>query len=311
MQYAGSKYRLKNEIIPIITKNLTPDRCYVEPFAGGLNIIRHIKHSKKIANDNNNCLISMWKALQKGWLPKEYYAKDEYEDIRKDYQTKGNKYPDYIKGFCGYTCSYQSLFFRGFSDNGLRRDFQKLAMYRCINGVSFNKEKCNKPFKLDNIKFENLDYSKLNIPEDSVVFCDAPYKGVTTDGYSDSRKFDYEKYYNWVRAISKNNEVYISELWMPDDFEVVWEKAHTYQLNKKNRSNKIEKIYKLKQAEKEKSIHEFTIYLILYLLFLLENSKIKKEILCTMIFSMFYFQNGVEYCSNSPPKTPKYMKMVL
>jgi len=35
MKYMGSKRRIAKYIIPIITKNLTPDRWYIEPFVGG------------------------------------------------------------------------------------------------------------------------------------------------------------------------------------------------------------------------------------------------------------------------------------
>ena len=37
MRYQGSKSKIAKEIIPIITKNLSNDKWYVEPFMGGCN----------------------------------------------------------------------------------------------------------------------------------------------------------------------------------------------------------------------------------------------------------------------------------
>lgn len=41
MIYMGSKQRIAKEILPIILKN-RENRLYIEPFAGGMNIIDHV-----------------------------------------------------------------------------------------------------------------------------------------------------------------------------------------------------------------------------------------------------------------------------
>lgn len=40
MIYQGSKNRISKHILPIVTKYLTENRYYVEPFCGGCNMIR-------------------------------------------------------------------------------------------------------------------------------------------------------------------------------------------------------------------------------------------------------------------------------
>ena len=65
MKYMGSKARFAKEILPIILKDKKPEQWYVEPFAGGMNVICEFG-GKRIANDNNYYLIEMWKGLANG-----------------------------------------------------------------------------------------------------------------------------------------------------------------------------------------------------------------------------------------------------
>ena len=58
---------------------------------------------------------------------------------------------------------------------------------------------------------------------------------------------DYEKFYEWCKEMSKNNIVLISEYWMPDEFECIWEKKTTVRIdsNKKSKDKKMERTEKL------------------------------------------------------------------
>lgn len=89
MVYMGSKNRIAKYILPFLTKYLTPDRWYVEPFCGGLNMMDKICHSLKIANDSNNYLISMWEYLLYSNLdfPK-HIDKDTYNRYKQIYYDK-------------------------------------------------------------------------------------------------------------------------------------------------------------------------------------------------------------------------------
>lgn len=58
--------------------------------------------------------------------------------------------------------------------------------------------------------------------KNSLIYLDPPYKG--TKPYNGKNNFDYEVFYDFVREISKNNFVFVSEYSMPDDFKIIWQK---------------------------------------------------------------------------------------
>ena len=102
---------------------------------------------------------------------------------------------------------------------------------------------------LKDIKFECGDFREVNNISGYVIYCDPPYKGAK--GYSGTNKFPYEEFYNWCREMSKDNVVLISEYWMPDDFECIWEKESKVNFDSNRKSNedknkRIEKLFKLK-----------------------------------------------------------------
>lgn len=91
----------------------------------------------------------------------------------------------------------------------------------------------------------NLNYWELDIPENSIVYCDPPYDGTTK--YKDA--FDHQKFWTWVRQISKTNKVFVSEYNAPDDFECIWSKVVTCTMTKNIGSNKkIERLFILKRS---------------------------------------------------------------
>ena len=62
------------------------------------------------------------------------------------------------------------------------------------------------------------DYRDVEIPADSVVYCDIPYRG--TSEYI-AGAFDHDQFYEW--ALSRHFPVFVSEYAMPDEFSCVWE----------------------------------------------------------------------------------------
>lgn len=55
---------------------------------------------------------------------------------------------------------------------------------------------------MQGVVLKNIQYYKLQIPHNSIVFCDPPYEG--TSKYKVG-KFDHNLFWNWVRIISKDN----------------------------------------------------------------------------------------------------------
>lgn len=234
MKYMGSKARFSKEILPIILKDRTADQWYVEPFAGGMNAICEVK-GNRIANDIHYHLIQMWRELVCGWIPKKI-TKEEYSEVRTDQ----SKYPAYFVGWVGFNCSYSVKWFGGFAGEtntkiGTVRDYQTEA----INNVAKQVE------KMKGVTFQNKPYYELELPPNSIVYCDPPYEGTTK--YAND--FDHNLFWNWVRNISKQGHtVFISEYNAPADFECVWQKDAKSSLsaNGKIGGNKVsvEKLFK-------------------------------------------------------------------
>lgn len=82
-------------------------------------------------------------------------------------------------------------------------------------------------------------YDDIEIRNNSVIYCDIPYRGkaeYSKDG------FDYGKFYKW--SLEQTEPIFISEYNMPDDFICIAEKERTSPLNATNNSlRKIEKIF--------------------------------------------------------------------
>lgn len=210
MVYMGSKNRIAKELIPIITKDLKPNQWYVEPFVGGANMIDKIEHPYKLGADNNKYLIALLEAVQNGQELPEHITKDEYIAVK----TNKDNYPDWYVGFVGFICSFRAKFFGGYS-----------GYYTTKTGIQRNyiKERINNILKqnLDGIKLVCSSYDALDIPANSVIYCDPPYNGTTK--YKDS--FDSDAFWQWCRDKAKEGHtVYVSEYNAPEDFKCIWEK---------------------------------------------------------------------------------------
>ena len=71
----------------------------------------------------------------------------------------------------------------------------------------------------------SVDFAEVEIPSDSVVYCDPPYRG--TCGYRKAKRFDHDRFYEW--ALRQTVPVFVSEYAMPEDFVEVaaWKKRCT------------------------------------------------------------------------------------
>jgi DNA adenine methylase len=232
----GSKSRFVKEILPIILKDRTPEQWYVEPFAGGMNVISEVS-GNRLANDINRYLISMWKELMNGWIPKKI-TKEEYNDVR----TILNNYPPYYVGWVGFNCSYSGKWFGGFAGEtktkvGTIRDYQTEAIKNVEKQVK----------KMAGVIFENEKYNELCVPKQSIIYCDIPYFG-TTDYKTE--KFNHDEFWMWCREMKAlGHTIFVSEYDAPNDFECVWSKNVKSSLSANGVSggnkNSIEKLFKL------------------------------------------------------------------
>lgn len=237
MRYVGSKNRISKELAPIIQSYITDEtKGYIEPFVGGANMIDKIKCKNKFGSDIHEELIELLKYVQNldNKLPEEI-SEEEYIKVRDNKK----KYEKWYVGYVGFGATFSAKYFggyaRGFKNDGITPRNHSNEFFRNIE-----KQRKN----LQGIKFKCCSYDELNTNiKGYVIYCDIPYKGTlkyTAD-------FDYEKFYKWCKKMSKNNTVLISEYWMPDDFECIWEKKTTVRIdsNKKSGDKKMERTEKL------------------------------------------------------------------
>jgi len=237
MKYMGSKNRISKYILPIILKDRN-NKTYIEPFVGGCNVIDKVGYSR-IGSDNNKYLIAMWKGLQRNKKRPYYISKELYSKARKEYNNNtNNEFDDFLIGWIGWMGSYNGRFFDGgYSGHNVGKTHRNYILEQIKN----TEKQIN---KIKDILFIHSDYKELEIPNNSIIYCDIPYKN--TKQYSTSKKFDYNTFYKWCEKMSSlGHIVYISEYDMPDNFKCVWEKEITNSMNTINTYKPTEKLFTL------------------------------------------------------------------
>lgn len=208
MKYMGSKRRIARELHNQMAPALKKARRYVEPFAGGMNSIQEIPEDLvRVAGDNHLHLIKMWQALQVGWEPPEHITREQY------YEIKSSETCDpALKGWVGFNCSYAGKWFDGYAgvtrtQSGVR-DYQAEAIRHIQKQLP----------KLKDVQFVHSEYYDLPLEDKDVIYCDKPYEN--TRGYKMS--FDHDQFWEWVRQVSQEHYVFVSEYEAPEDFTEVW-----------------------------------------------------------------------------------------
>ena len=236
MQYLGSKNKIAKYLLPIILREREEDewlekQYYVEPFVGGANMMDKVD-GRRIGNDNNFYLISLWKALQSGWKPPLEVSKEEYKDIR----SSTDKYSPELVAFVAYLCSFGGKWWGGYASNSRNHN------YAAMGGRSLAKQ----IKRLQDVEFTCNNYWDMDIPDNSLIYCDPPYEGTEKYGFKHLEdKFDHDKFWEWCRnKSSEGHTVFISEYNAPDDFEELIAVKHKLLLNKKTNPNRVEKLFK-------------------------------------------------------------------
>lgn len=217
MVYQGSKNRLAKFLVPIIQKYIDDNniKTYIEPMVGGGNLIDKIKCDKRIGADINGELIALLKYAQTDnglSIAPEVCTFEHYADVREDRKLGTHKYsPEYI-ALIGYMASYGGRYF----DCGYGRNSDGSSVYKS----RFDNFKEQVP-NLNDIEFTCCDYNDFADYKNCLFYFDPPYKG--TKQYS-KQSIDYDSFYDFLRKLSENNIVLVSEYNMPDDFTCIWQK---------------------------------------------------------------------------------------
>ena len=229
MKYMWSKNRIAKYLLPIILKDRKENQWYVEPFVWGANIIDKVE-GKRIWSDFNEYLIEALKLIQETpYKIPNIITEDYYKELQ------ANKVVDWITWFTAFAMSFGWKFFWWY-----RRDVAWTKW--CIENMKTQtrRSKENAMKQSDNIQWVKLihsSYQDLVVPNNSIIYCDIPYKN-TTKYKSDW--FDYENFYQWCRdKKQEGHTIFISEYNMPEDFKCVWEMQLTNNLNDKKATEKL------------------------------------------------------------------------
>lgn len=232
----GSKNRIAKHILPIMLKDRKEGQYWVEPFVGGANMIDKVT-GNRIGADFNPYLIEALKLIRDN--PKsipEVITESEYKAAQSEKPLTG------IVGFIGFAMSFGGKWFGGY-----RRD--KAGTQGCIENMKTQTRRSRdnaikQSVLIKGVELIHSSYAELEIPHNSIIYCDPPYEGTT--GYKD--KFNHAEFWQWCRDKSKEGHtVFISEYKAPDDFECVWQQELNVSVAKDGKQKKaIEKLFTIK-----------------------------------------------------------------
>lgn len=248
MPYLGSKNKIARKIIDIL-----PSAEYFYDCFGGGGAITHCaflsnKFKKIIYNELNPLIFKSFQMALNGdfkkdqrWISRDDYKKsaktDPYVNLCFSFGSKINGGYCYSKEIEEYKKALH--YFIVFDDDSLFKDLfktdfkftktdlkeRRLEIQKFLKSLGFkesiyrnhnleNLDRVNEISKLKNIELLNTSYENIKFKENSVIYCDPPYKETT--GYKSD--FDHNKFYEWAR---KQNNIFISEYQMPDDFKEI------------------------------------------------------------------------------------------
>lgn len=230
MKYMGSKNRHAKELLPIILKDRKPEQWYVEPFVGGANMIDKVD-GNRIGADFHPHLI---KALEMVRDNPELIPRNNNEYTKERYElAKTGDLNNPVDCLAMFQYSFASMFKGAWAKNSRGTDYVK----ECVRNLLIQSD------RLKGCILLHSDYKNLNIPKNSIIYCDPPYEG--TAKYS-TGAFNHDAFWQWCREkAAEGHQIYISEYNAPNDFVCVWEKLTNVGFSKerKTASDRIEKLF--------------------------------------------------------------------
>ena len=172
-------------------------------------------------------MIELLNGVKNGYDLPEQISEEEYKYIRE------HKDEDKVlSGFVGFGCSFGGKWFGGYARNKTGTNYALQSKRSLLKDMN----------NLMDAEFICKDYREVELPNGCVVYADPPYNNTT--GYG-KEKFNSEEFWEYMRKISKEHIVFISEQTAPDDFISIWEKpfTRTLDVNKNNQFKVTEKLF--------------------------------------------------------------------
>lgn len=202
MRYLGGKQRVARSLV----KHMVVGRreIYWEPFCGAASVAVELGHPAPVLSDANEALITMWQHIQKGWEPPSEVSEDMYNTVRDTQDPH-----DPLTAFVGIGCSFAGKWFGGYARGGAGRNYATNARNSLLRKMK----------RLQGAVFVHADYTDLEPPRPSIIYCDPPY--MDTTGYVTGH-FDHAAFWDWCRKRhSEGHRVYVSEYAAPRDFACI------------------------------------------------------------------------------------------
>lgn len=231
MQYQGGKSRIARQLAEVMANIAQREResnYFVSLFCGTCSIESKIRgFDKIICNDNHKYLIDMLNGVKNGCDLPECISEEEYRYIR-DHKDED----PVLSGFVGFGCSFGGKWFGGYARNKTGTNYALQSKKSLLKDMQ----------SLMDADFICKDYREVDLPNNCVVYADPPYEGTTK--YR-NEKFNSSEFWDYMRKISKNHLVFISEQKSPSDFISIWNKnfTRTLDVNKENQFVVTENLY--------------------------------------------------------------------
>ena len=279
MPYVGSKNKIAEKIID----KLPPAKHFYDLFGGGGAMTHCALMSGKYEfvhyNEFNHLVFKAFKMAINGefkdenrWISKEDFEKLKDSDpyvaccfsFGNDFKTYAySKNCEPLKKAVHYSIffddnsllnKYIDLKDFKYSSNNIKERRLELQRYMKTNLIERlesierlqSLERLERLENLENINnrgrvlLSNLSYENISIESESVIYCDPPYLKVIKKKRYNNSDFNHNSFYDWAR---KQNNIFISEYTMPDDFEVVYQKEKTCSLGLNKNTKTIEKLF--------------------------------------------------------------------
>ena len=195
LNYTGGKYKLLEKIMPSFPSN---NNCFVDLFAGGLNVGINVEADTIYANDQIDYLIELYEFIKETPTDElillikekiELYSLDKqniegYNKLRDDYNNKKNPLTLFV--LTCFSFNHQIRFNNSFKFNtpfGKERSSYNTRIEN--NLISFSEALKKKNIVLSSCDFREFDFD--NIAKGSMVYCDPPYL-ITTGTYNDGKR---------------------------------------------------------------------------------------------------------------------------
>lgn len=209
MQYFGGKARIAKPLADYLNSQLKDGQPFVDLFCGSCNVVSKIDSKRvRVANDLHPQLIAMWKYVQSNGILPDTISEVEYQTVRELGEP-------WLRGFIGFGCSFAGKYFGGYARGTETRNYAANAKNSILAKMK----------NLVGVEFSNKSYKDVALPENSMLYCDIPYKNSV--GYSVG-DFNHEDFYKWAeQKQAEGFTVLVSEYSknVPVGWEIVWQHA--------------------------------------------------------------------------------------